>query len=146
MTTEEVKNFLKGYQRAKERFRQLLERIAELESIITSISVDYSAERVQTSPPDPSDQIAKLSDMRTEKIEAANEMSKRMDEVCKVIDKVGGVQGEILHRRYIEGQRWEEIAVNMHYNYRTVTKLHGKALLVIADMLKDAPQCPIDMW
>lgn len=35
---------------------------------------------------------------------------------------------EILTRRYLLGQTWEKIAVEMGYSYRHVTKLHGYAL------------------
>lgn len=35
---------------------------------------------------------------------------------------------EVLRRRYLLGQNWEKIAVEMNYNYRTVLKIHGKAL------------------
>ena len=39
-----------------------------------------------------------------------------------------GVCREVLERRYLLGQTWEEIAEGMHYSYRHVTKLHGWAL------------------
>lgn len=132
MTTDEIKDFLRGYQRAKSRYRELLERIKELEAMLTSISIDYSAEKVQTPPSDMAEKIAKLSDLRTDYINACHDAAEKMAEICAVIDKVDGVQGEILHRRYIEGKRWEEIAVEMHYTYRNVTYLHGKALLQVS--------------
>ena len=34
----------------------------------------------------------------------------------------------LMRLRYIEGKRWEEIAVELNYNYRWVTKLHGRIL------------------
>lgn len=140
MTTEETKQFLWGFRDAQRKYRQLLERINELEAVLTSISIDYSAERVQSTPADMADKIAKLSDLRTEYIEKAEEAVEKMEEICSVIDKVGGVQGEILHRRYIEGQRWEEIAVALNYTYRNVTYLHGKALLKVKDILEKERQ------
>ena len=38
------------------------------------------------------------------------------------------VQREVLTRRYIIGQRWEDIAVSMNYSRQHVTRLHGYAL------------------
>ena len=35
---------------------------------------------------------------------------------------------ELLERRYIKGQKWEQIAIDMNYDYRYVLKLHGYAL------------------
>ena len=37
-------------------------------------------------------------------------------------------QREVLARRYIIGQRWEDIAVSMNYSRQHVTRLHGYAL------------------
>lgn len=38
------------------------------------------------------------------------------------------VQREILTRRYIIGQKWEDIAESLHYSRRRITQLHGIAL------------------
>lgn len=38
------------------------------------------------------------------------------------------VQREVLTRRYIIGQRWEDIAECMNYSRRRITQLHGIAL------------------
>ena len=35
---------------------------------------------------------------------------------------------EILRRRYILGQRWEEIAVEMHYKYQHICRCHKDAV------------------
>lgn len=42
------------------------------------------------------------------------------------------VQREVLTRRYIIGQRWEDIAESMNYSLRRVYQLHGYALQNIA--------------
>ena len=41
---------------------------------------------------------------------------------------VDGRYREVLHRRYLQGESWEYIAVGMGYAFRTVLWLHGKAL------------------
>lgn len=35
---------------------------------------------------------------------------------------------ELMRRRYIEGQRWEQVAYEMNYTLRHVTRLHGRIL------------------
>ena len=35
---------------------------------------------------------------------------------------------ELMRRRYIEGQSWEEIAVAMSYTFRHIIRLHGEVL------------------
>lgn len=37
-------------------------------------------------------------------------------------------QREVLSRRYLMGQQWEEIAGSMNYSVRHITRLHGLAL------------------
>lgn len=142
MDSKEVKDFLQGYQKAKRKYGELLERLNEIETIITGISFDYSNEKVQSSPINYDDNLATFSDLRTDCINAATAAIDKMEEVCSVIDKVEGTKGEILHKRYILGKHWEEIAVEMHYNYRTVTKLHGKALPIVAEILERGPTMP----
>lgn len=47
----------------------------------------------------------------------------------EIIAKVPDLtQREVLTRRYIIGQRWEDIAECMHYNLKWIYKLHGRAL------------------
>ncbi|MBP3798015.1 MAG: hypothetical protein J6I46_09625 [Ruminococcus sp.] len=45
---------------------------------------------------------------------------------------------EVLERRYLLYQKWEEIAAAMHYDTRYIYKLHGKALARINRTLKDS--------
>ena len=40
-------------------------------------------------------------------------------------------QHEVLHRRYILGQRWDQIAVEMHYCYKHVRRIHHRAIDVL---------------
>lgn len=145
MTIEETKQFLWGFRDAQRKYRQLLERINELEAILTSISIDYSAERVQSTPADMADKIAKLSDLRTEYINRADEAADRMKGICGVIDKVGGSCGEVLHRIYIEGERFEKIAVDLNYSYRHIGRLHKRGVQLARNVLNDVLLCPNEM-
>ena len=49
------------------------------------------------------------------------------------------VQREVLTRRYIIGQRWEEIAEYMNYSRRRITQLHGIALKNISLNFPSSP-------
>ena len=44
------------------------------------------------------------------------------------------VQREVLTRRYIIGQRWEDISESMNYSRRQITRLHGYALQSIMSL------------
>lgn len=50
-------------------------------------------------------------------------------EVVEVINTVEHKREyEILHRRYLLGERWEQIAVNMGIDYRWVWRMHKRAI------------------
>lgn len=55
-----------------------------------------------------------------------------IDFKVKVSDEISTLSDpkyiEILHRRYVRFQSFEQIAVDMRYSYRYVTKMHGYAL------------------
>lgn len=63
----------------------------------------------------------------------------RREIVAVLVDIQSPRDREILRRRYILGQRWEEIAVEMHLEYRWVTRRHHNTV----DKLKLTPESPI---
>lgn len=72
----------------------------------------------------------------------AEEAEKLMQEMIAARQRVevliasvpDAVQREVLTRRYIIGQRWESIAVDMDYEVRHIYRLHGNALSVLSNM------------
>lgn len=79
--------------------------------------------------PDLSGYAARLDELLRE-LEAEKEL--QMVTYQEIRQKIGmvsdAIEQEILSRRYLIGQSWEKIAVEMKYSYRHVTKLHGHAL------------------
>lgn len=67
------------------------------------------------------DVIDKLNASLAEYIELRDNLYDR-------INKLEGRLFDVLYRRYFMYQKWEVIAVEMHYSYRGVLKLHGVAL------------------
>jgi len=58
-------------------------------------------------------------------------------EIEAAIEQVNdGTYRELLRRRYLCCERWEQIAVGMGYDYRWVLRLHGRALLEIKDAIE----------
>lgn len=47
-----------------------------------------------------------------------------------------GTLRAVLLERYIEGKKWEQIAVELNYSYMQICRLHGKALAEIKDVIK----------
>ena len=70
-----------------------------------------------------------LSDYEIEADRLLKKMNTARQKAEKIISSVPDqAQREVLTRRYIIGQRWEDIAECMNYSRRRVTQLHGIAL------------------
>ncbi|MGN0508696.1 MAG: hypothetical protein ACI4GX_05630 [Ruminococcus sp.] len=70
-----------------------------------------------------------LADYETEADRLLQEMNRARQRAEKLIASVPDqAQREVLTRRYIIGQRWEDIAECMSYSRRRITQLHGIAL------------------
>lgn len=65
-------------------------------------------------------------------IELKDQMDKRIQLRREIVKKIEAMDSEtekaVLRYRYIHMLKWEEIAVKMHYGYRNVLKVHGRAL------------------
>lgn len=61
-----------------------------------------------------------------------DQMDKRIQLRREIVKKIEAMDSEtekaVLRYRYIHMLKWEEIAVKMHYGYRNVLKVHGRAL------------------
>ncbi len=52
---------------------------------------------------------------------------------------------DILYKRYLQFKKWEQIAIDMNYAYRTVLRIHGQALKEFEKLLKVGTQCHINL-
>ena len=70
-----------------------------------------------------------LADYAEEAEKLMQEMIAARQRAEVLIDSVpDAVQREVLTRRYIIGQTWEDIAESMNYSRQHITRLHGYAL------------------
>ena len=129
MNNEEKKQYLRRYQEAKKRAKRIQEEIDALRSRETSPVGLGDGLPHGSGTSDLSGYAARLDELLRE-LEAEKEM--QMVTYREIRQQIGTVsdatEQEILSRRYLLGQRWEKIAVEMKYSYRHVTKLHGYAL------------------
>ena len=130
MNNEEKKQYLRRYQEAKKRAKRIQEEIEELRSSKTSPVGLRDGMPHGSGTSDLSGYAARL-DALVRELEAEKEMQMvTYREIRQQIRMVSdATEQEILSRRYLLGQRWEKISVEMNYDYRYVLKLHGKALL-----------------
>lgn len=129
MNNEEKKQYLRRYQVAKRRVGLIQEEIEELRSSKTSPVGLGDGMPHGSGTSDLSGYAARLDELLRE-LEAEKEL--QMVTYREIRQQIGmvpdAIEQEILSRRYLIGQSWEKIAVEMKYSYRHVTKLHGHAL------------------
>lgn len=130
MNNEEKKQYLRRYQAAKKRAKRIQEEIDALRSSETSPVGLGDGLPHGSGTSDLSGYAARWDELVRE-LEAEKERQMvTYREIRQQIRMVpDATEREILSRRYLLGQRWEKISVEMNYDYRYVLKLHGKALL-----------------
>ena len=93
-------------------------------------AIEYDKDKVNNSHiGDLSDAIAALEKYAARVSEQWDRLIAMREEAKERIGEIAdGRYREVLHRRYLQGESWEYIAVGMGYAYHHIHKLHGQAL------------------
>jgi len=130
MTIQEKKEYLRRYQVLDADIRQIGEELCEwrkramkLTAVISNMPEGSRAGNHTRLAVEQIAQFEKRLDRRMEQL-----MRVRM-ETEKAIARLGNpVLRRVLKYRYIAGNSWEKVAVEMKYTTRHVTRLHNRAL------------------
>lgn len=131
MTRNEVERILESYREAKKKFIIAKLNFDEELEMLTQIQIDYSKIKVQSSPEFDKigGRIERLADLRRIYEAEADEAIRTMEKVKGLIESVQDVKArELLTRRYIRCERWEQIAENMHYSRAQVFRVRDKGV------------------
>lgn len=105
-------------------------------ALCVSVIPNYSGDCVSGS----TDPHAKFDSLAEYEMEIDDHVDKLIGVKHEIEDAIAGVENstyrELLRRRYLCNERWEQIAVGMGYDYRWVLRLHGRALLEIKDAIE----------
>lgn len=132
MTVQEVKAVLNGARDSVRAYRLAKDKVNAYKQLLTSgktvrYESDGSTHEQNGNPIERA--YCCLADYETELNNAVAEMVRCRKTAEKLISSVEDrTQREVLTRRYIIGQRWEDIAVRMNYSLPRVYQLHGSAL------------------
>ena len=130
---------------AKEYLRRIRDTESDLRSaeqdyqrarddVMNLKAIQYDKDKVSNSHiGDLSDAIAAL-EKYAERVNAKwDELIALRTEAEKQIEQiVDGRYREVLHRRYLQGESWEYIAIGLGYSFRQVLRIHGAALVEFA--------------
>lgn len=126
-----VKEFLSQYQEANHQIDAKLEQVHHLRALSTRTTQAFSPDRVDGSAPSDrlSKIISKIVDMEHEVDADIDRLQETKHQVEAAIAGVSpAALRDVLTLKYINGLRWEDIALKLHYTFRHTTRLHRSAL------------------
>jgi hypothetical protein len=134
-----AKEYLNRVRRQNYILKQTEKELNEIRADILTLRASSLSEHVSGSKnSDTADKYIRLESYM-EKVSA--EWDKLIDMRNAAKDLIGAMPDPmhraVLYARYINGQRWEDIAMDMHYSWKGIFKLHGQALQVFDQMHGD---------
>lgn len=139
MTAKEVKAYLNEYRKCVKRSRAAQDHLNELRTMAERITPNYGGNSGgnHVSSDKLGEAVARIVDAEA-RVEAEIEMLIATErEIEKVIKSVSDqTLSTLLYERYINGKTWEQLAVQMNYSYRGVTKAHGRALIAVKECIE----------
>lgn len=135
-----AKEYLRQYRLLESRIKTAEDNLKLLRSKRESISVDMDGMPHASGTSDKTGSVAVAISMAEKELAKAQEESiLKQREIAQTIMRLEDPDYiNILNARYIDGLIWEEIAVRLHFSYRWVCVLHGRALLEIDKLIKNA--------
>lgn len=132
MNNQEKKEYLLGYQRLNQRINRLLLEQQQWRELATRVSPNLSGMPRGGGGGGTQGAISKIVDLETEinaEIDKLVEKRKEIEGIIRAVED--NILRTLLEYRYINGKKWEEIALMMGYDYRYILKIHGKALSLL---------------
>ncbi len=133
MTNGEKKAILLEYRAIERRINRLIDEKAAWNAKATATTSSFSdmprsgggSDKIQTTV----EKIIEIEEKLDHEIDALVDLRNRIEAAVEKLED--GRLRDVMRYRYIDGMKWEQIAVEMHYSYMQVCRLHGKALLEI---------------
>jgi predicted nucleic acid-binding Zn-ribbon protein len=142
--SQQAKEYFAQIRKTDRLIHRLDSTIATLRSSLTSTGSQLKQDKVQTSGPKNTleETITKIIDLEADINSRIDELvQQKADAISKIRNISDHDQQNILIARYVEGDKWERIAVDLNFSIAQVYRIHGAALLDFAeknpDILKD---------
>lgn len=135
-----AKEYLSGIDKRKRVIDSLGAQIEDIRNEIGGLrAIRYDTDRVQTSPTNRMEEliprlVALEASYTAELVKYRTEMLKRISRIAALPNRL---HVTVLTLRYVDGKRWEEIALDTGYSFRHITRIHGEALQEFARRNKD---------
>lgn len=129
-----AKQWLNRGRRIDQEISKLIETRELIEARLTSITQSYDSDGAQaTKDPHKFDRLVEIDSLISER---ADELTRTKAEILTTINQLpDSRQRMVLISYYIDGKTWEQTAVDLHYSYMHIMRIHGYALMEIEKML-----------
>jgi DNA-directed RNA polymerase specialized sigma subunit len=131
MTNKEKIEKLKEYTHLCKELDILMESYMNLRMKLMSPKIpELKHDRIQCTLTDiTTENLAEMCDLENSINQRRTEIINARLVIERAIENVEKAElRKILYVRYVKGEKWEKIANEMNYNWRTVHKLHSRAL------------------
>lgn len=81
------------------------------------------------------DQAVKLAEKAGELLEAEERALAVRQEIFRTVRKVPGAPGDVLRERYINLQKWEDVALQVNYSVDHTFVLHREGLAIVEKLI-----------
>lgn len=140
MTPNEIKTWFTQIRKEQYEINHLKQMIRTAELGLLPSGIAYDKDKVQTSPEDTmSKVIAKALDMQKELELSISVLQQKQIEAEKAIQKLDDSdEREVMRYYYMDTEQgkpltWEQVAIRMNYYKRHVLRIHGRALINLAN-------------
>jgi hypothetical protein len=118
-----------------------LQQVEELRATATKITGFISLDKIfiqETKPKDTtSELVCKIVDLENEINSHIDKLIDTKREAIRKIELLNSSEYKLLLTlRYISLKSWEEIAVDMHYTFQWIHKIHKKSLIEFEELIK----------
>lgn len=135
MTTEEVKTWLRSYRYLKSEVERLEEELAEWRSKAEKMTRELSGMPSGSGGGDKVPAcVEKIWELERKLSAKLSDMVEQRQAIERAIEALPDKQKQLMHYRYIDGMKWEKVAVEMNMEYRWVLRIHGRALQEICKL------------
>lgn len=126
-----AKEFMKQHERIVEKIRQIEIQIYDIEQTMGIKGVNYDFQPHGSGISQVTESTAtKLIELREVQRDLVDKLWTKRIEIERVIFMIeNATLAELLQRKYIRLQKWDDIATDMKFDSRYIYKLHGKALV-----------------
>ena len=133
-----AKEYMKQHERVVEKIRQIEIQIFDIEQTLGVKGINYDSQPHGSGISQVTETTAtKLIELREVQRDLVDELWTKRIEIERVIFMIENATfAELLQRKYIRLQKWEDIATDMKFDSRYIYKLHGKALVEVDKIIR----------